>query len=476
MAKIKNPIQFSRYFGIPDSELLLAGVLDPTLNVDAKLFIDPLLLKHSQHKEMQAADNTYREFFTEIIRLLRASKEDGDIAWRTAYRKLLFREIKGTCLGYGAASIRGSGVGPKLTTQITHTAKEIVDLGITDPDLFTSLPLLEEKIGPDLISDMTTNIIVKDLIEFNVRINKRFKIPTKLFNINGIVTSLPVNELEPKLTPVILVPKDILGELPVANDWEEVCDSAAKNAVLRERVNRLIGDVWKAKTRKDKKYIRNNALASYEAFSTLLETIHEIDPISYDFKGDPEGVLIWRGILENIATKYPLALELKSLNIDEAYNVVLKIIEHFKHLIEHRGLSKELWHKGKRRNEKSVQRILFAVADSYCKANNLDINPEVDTGTGEIDFKFSSGYSVRVLVEVKLSDNNKLVSGYEKQLEKYKDAEKTSRGIYLIMDIGRLGKKGERISKLKNERYKAGLPVSDVIYIDGTIKPSASKL
>jgi hypothetical protein len=100
--------------------------------------------------------------------------------------------------------------------------------------------------------------------------------------------------------------------------------------------------------------------------------------------------------------------------------VVIHIINQFRYLIENRGLSKELWHKGKRRNEKSVQRIFFAVADSYCKANNLDISPEVDVGTGQIDFKFSSGYETRLLVEVKLSDNPKLVAGYEKQLEIYK--------------------------------------------------------
>src|SRR3989338_9844764 len=474
MAKIRNPLQFSRYFSIEQSRLSTLGVFDPTLNVDAKLFIDPLLLSHSKHTEIRQAETTYKVFFSEIIKLLQASRKEKDIAWRTAYKKLLFKEIKGTCLGYGAASIRGSGFGPKLTAQITATAKEIIDLGVTDPDLFIALPLLEENIGPDLISDMATNIILPDLLNFNKRIIGELGIPAEPFVLKEIPIKLVRNPREARPTPVILVPTDILRKLPVANDWDEVCRVALENAILRDKVNRLIGEIWKAKTRKDKGKIRRSALASKEAFTTLLDAIHEIEPTSYDFRGDPEGILVWRRIHETIAASHPLALKLKSQTIDDAYTVVTQIIEQFTHLVEERGLSKELWHKGERRDEKSVQRIFFAVADSYCKANNLDISPEVDTGTGEIDFKFSAGYDARVIVEVKLSDSSHVVSGYERQLEKYKIAEKTKKGIFVVIDIGKMGKKSERIWKIRNDMLGKGHPASEIFVINGKIKPSAS--
>lgn len=476
MAKIRNPLQFSKYFKVDQSKMSALGVFDPTLNVDTKLFIDPLLLSSSKHNEMRNAEKTYKAFFAEIIKLLEASRNENDLAWRTARKKMLFREIKGTCLGYGAASIRGSGFGPKLTLKITATAKEIVELGVKDPDLFIALPLLEEDIGPDLISDMTTNIIISDLLRFNKRIIDELTIPSEHFDIKGMSAHLTRNPMEIKRTPVILVPTDVLRQLPIANDWDEVCHVASENAILREKVNRLIGEIWKAKTRKDKRKIRSSALASKEAFATLLQAIHETAPTSYDFDGDPDGVLVWRRIHEAVAKTYPLTLKLKSVTLDDGYDVVKKIIDQFTHLIENRGLSKELWHKGQRRDEKSVQRIFFAVADSYCKANNLDISPEVDTGTGEIDFKFSAGYEYRVLVEVKLSDSSHVVSGYEKQLEMYKIAEKTTKGIYVVIDIGKMGKKNERIWKLRNEMLGKGLPASEIFVIDGKIKPSASKL
>jgi len=104
------------------------------------------------------------------------------LAWRAAAGKMRFREIKGTCLGYGAASIQGSGFGPHLTQRITATAKEIIDLGIKDPDLFIALPLLEENVGPDLISDMTTILYCLTFCGFNQEYYKT-KIPVETFEL-----------------------------------------------------------------------------------------------------------------------------------------------------------------------------------------------------------------------------------------------------------------------------------------------------
>lgn len=475
MAKIKNPLQFSRHFKISEQTLDRLDVFDPTLNVDAKLFIDPLLLANSRHDEMKQAETTFKNFFTEIIKLLCASRVEGDIAWRVVSKKMMFKEINGTCLGYGAASIRGSGFGPHLAGKITKTAKEIVDLGITDPDLFLSLPLLEEKIGPDLISDMTTNIILENLIQFNRRILNELKIPTTQFKIKGAYYNLTPNPAENNYTPVILVPKDVLRQLPIANSWSEVCDNASENEELRNKVNRTIGDIWEAKTRKDKERIRASALSNKNTFSTILQMLHSIVPKHYDFKKDPDGILVWRQFLESVAKEYPLKLE-KPKTIDDVCLVVVKIIEQFQHLVEKRGLARELWNEKKRRSEKSVQRIFFAVADSYCQANNIDISPEIDTGTGQIDFKFSTGYDSRVLIEIKLSDNPKVVAGYQKQLEAYKSAEKTLKGIYVVIDVGAMGNKDQALYMIKNKQADKGLPVSEIFFIDGMVKVSASKL
>ena len=477
MAKIRNPIKFSQQFGVKESALARLGVLDPTLNVDVKLFIDPLLLGVSKHAELRKAAKSFRSFFSQIITLLVASKKEGDVAWREAQRRLQFREVPGTCLGYSAASIRGSAFGPQLSSKIVATGKEIVDLGVTDPDLFVALPLLEDGVGPDLISDMTTNIILSEILKFNERVLKSLAVPTIEFQLGSITALLPRNPTDSIGSPIILLPKDILRELPVAHDWDGVCDAAKKNAVLRAKTNALIGAIWKAKTRRHKSDVRKTVLASRDAFETLLSTIHEVKAQCYDFENDPQGLLKWRDLLTSVARDHPLALLLMAgATPEDVFKIVLKIVDQFQFLVEEKGLWKELWHDRKRRPEKSAQRLFFAVAHSYCEANDLDVSPEMDTGTGAVDFKFSVGAKAKVIVEIKLSDNSKVVAGYEKQLESYKKAERTSKGVYIVIDVGAMGNKDKELLKRKNERLARHEPASEVVFVDGKMRKSASKL
>jgi hypothetical protein len=184
MAKIRNPARFSECFKVDTALLTKFGVLNPTLNADTKLFIDPLLLGDSAHPEISGeARQAYIRHFSTAISLLRAVKveDETDVPWRNVRRLLSFPEIKGTCLGYGAESISGSGSGNAMTDQVLQTAKAIVDLGVEDPDLFVAMALFEDNFGPDRISDMTTNIIFDALLKFNGRILAGIDVPTEKF-------------------------------------------------------------------------------------------------------------------------------------------------------------------------------------------------------------------------------------------------------------------------------------------------------
>jgi hypothetical protein len=156
--------------------------------------------------------------------------------------------------------------------------------------------------------------------------------------------------------------------------------------------------------------------------------------------------------------------------------VVKRIVTRFRHLIENNGLNRELYKEsGKPRHESTAQRLFFTIAYCYCEANNIEISPEVDTGTGKIDFKFSGGFNARFLVEVKLSTNSKLVSGYRTQLETYKRAERTTRAIYLVIDVGGMGAKQKRLEAERNAARSHRAPLSDLVFVDGIVKPPASK-
>ncbi|EJA3095844.1 MULTISPECIES: hypothetical protein [Vibrio] len=477
MAKIKNPVTLSSAFKISTSTLDSLGVVDVMLDTDTQLFIDPLLLNDSQHAEMHDnASNAYKSRFEMIIKLLSKSNEKNDVPWRNAARLFKFSEISNTCLGYGA-SVKGSGFGTDLVSTTLDTAYQIVSLGIDDIDMFMVLALFEEGIGPDRISDMTTNIILDDLIAFTHRINSTLKLPTKDFKVAGATHNLIVNPCSGE--GLILVPNDIVRDLPVAADWSDIGRVARENEELRERLNDQVGGIWARMTKAQKRTAKESALKSKEAFESVMELIKRAAPEPYDFDSDKNGEMFWTRLLESVASTYPHDLSRfanKKLTLDDVDALVEEILNQFLDLVENKGLWKELWcEENKPRKEKAAQRLLFAVAYSYCKANNLDLSPEADSGNGPVDFKLSQGFDSKVVVEIKLSTNPNVVHGYEKQLEIYKKADDTERGYFLLIDVGNLGKKYATVQRLRDEAIQDGRSASKIVYVDGNQKESASK-
>lgn len=477
MGKIKNPATISSEFGIDMAVLDKLGVVNVLLNTDTLVFIDPLLLEGSAHKEIsEGAYQSYRKRFEKIVKLLSVSKAVDDVPWRNAKRLFRFSEVSWTCLGYGT-TVKGSGFGKDLISSTLNTASQIVALGVDDIDLFMALALFEEGIGPDRISDMTTNIILSDLISFSERVNQKLKIPTKKFKVGANIYNLVVNPYSDQ--PLIFVPNDIVRDLPIASDWSDISRVVRENEELRERVNDNLGEIWATMTKKQKQRLKKSALRSKEAFQQVMDMIREVEPKPYDFKSDTNGESFWTELLNQIPNDYPYDLSKYSgrkLSADEVVEVVNKILSQFQDLVENKGLWKELWDEsGKPRKEKASQRLFFAVAYSYCKANNIDLTPEADSGNGPVDFKLSQGFNSKLVVEVKLSTNGSLVHGYEKQLEIYKKADDTDLGVFLVIDIGGIGKKYGEVQKLRNDFIIEYGKASEIWYVDGNQKASASK-
>ncbi|MEL4387870.1 hypothetical protein [Shewanella xiamenensis] len=480
MGKIKSPISLGTQFAIDEGVLETLDVIDVLLEADTLLFIDPMLLSVSKHPEMNlGAAKSYKDKFTKIIKLLSASKAKDDVAWKAAKKQFKFSEVSWTCLGYGSGT-RGSGFGKDLVETTLDTASQIISLGIEDTDLFMAMALFEEGIGPDRISDMTTNIILDDLIAFNHRVNGSLNLPVSNFEIDygheRKIQSLIINPLT--LEPLLLVPRDVVRALPIANSWGDISQVVKENEELRTRVNRQFGEILATMTRKKKDEIKQTALKSRAGFNELLSLLKSVDPEPYDFDADRNGEVFWSMIAKKIAQNFPVDLSQFRHKLDTRENVkkvVDLIVDQFKELIENKGLWKELWtESGEPRKEKAAQRLFYAVAYSYCKANDLDLSPEVDSGSGPVDFKVSKGFNARILVELKLSKGT-VVHGYKKQLEIYKEAEDTPIGIFLIIDIGLLGKKYGDVQRIRRERIDSGEIASDIVLVDGNERASASK-
>ncbi len=473
MAKISNPVLFSDHFKVDASELMSLGVLDPFINADTQLFIDPLLLEGSMHDEMKEAAALYQKYFENIIMLLMASKAKGDVPWRNAAKLFRTKEISGTCLGYGSETTRGSGFGPKLTEAIMLTASQIVSLGVDNPDLFLLMGLFEGDVGPDRISDQATNAILPALLSFNQRILGSLTVPTREFTVRGLKANLIENPFDPK-RPIIFVPLDVIRDLPTVNNWRDISSISAENDDIRQRINSKIAEYWKIKSVEEKNRARDVAQKDKELIDALLTCVEIANKEAYDFNADMLGVGVMRKFL-SIASSFPCAMpHVHPTTDEEIMAVVDKIIVQYKWLIETCRHSEDLWHKDVRRHEATAQRMFFATATSYCRANNIDLIAEANNGAGPVDFKLSHGADAKVLVEIKLS-TGKVLSGYKKQLEIYEDVEQTKSSYLLVVDVGEMGGKLNDIQTLRNEKVRDGLPAPKIVVVDGMRRPSASK-
>lgn len=476
MAKVSKPATLATEFGVSERKLAALGVTNVSLNTDTRLFIDPMLLAESAHSEMSAAGRSaYDDHFRKIIKLLKASKARGDVAWRAAERLFHFSEISWTCLGYGS-TVHGSGFGAELRGTTLDTASQIIEMGVEDVDLFMVLALFEEGIGPDRISDMTTNVILDNLIAFTERTASKLKIVRTAYQTNHGQLHTPTNPFTGG--PLVFVPTDVVRDLPVACDWSDISRVVSENEQLRDRVNNSIGAIWASMTRKEKRQLKQAALRSKAAFNEMLALIRQVDTTPYNFSDDRNGETFWSSLGEKLEANYPVDLARfanRKLDAAAVQSVVTDILKQFRELVENKGIWKELWtDSGEHRKEKAAQRLFFVIAYAYCKANNLDISPEADSGNGPVDFKVSCGFHGKVVVELKLSAGN-VVHGYEKQLEVYKRADDTEYGIFLLIDVGNMGKKYSRIQQLRNDAQRRGESTSLIWYVDATQKPSASK-
>ena len=97
---------------------------------------------------------------------------------------------------------------------------------------------------------------------------------------------------------------------------------------------------------------------------------------------------------------------------------------------------------------------------------------------GPVDFRFSCGYSNRVLLEAKLARNTRFWNGLKKQLPQYMKIDSCHRGIFLVIvfsdkDLKRIND----IQNIKTETARFYQVDLEVVIVDARIenKESASK-
>lgn len=470
-------LAFSDIAGVNFIILHRDNIFDPVLARDNRLAIDPVLIPYSKSKQFaEEASAKFEQHFKHLFQVLKLSNNVDDNHWKVARKLLTFKEISNNCLGFGEYGTDGHAFGAEKREKLLNSAFSIKEAGEVDPYLLPLYGLLEKDVGLDLISDLTTNVILEPLLKFTERKCINHGISTKKMQFRGIQANLPANPLRKDKGPVILIPMDILREMKVANNWSDVLSIAAETRAIREKVNEKIGTIFTnvELSDREKEELRNELVQHEDILQSLGRTLRELSRgKKYNFEDDPSGTIILQR-LKNIALAHELIEpfpESKTLK-----PVVYTTIKQFKHLIENVGYWKELYIDGKKARETVAQRLYYAIAFGYMNAMGIDLSAEPALNFGRIDFKVSEG-SKKVIVEVKKSTNRHVVDAVEKQLLHYCRAEKAEIGIYLVITYGekKLAHLKEKINAaILKAKSESGLDL-EVVYVDAQKRSAPSQ-
>ena len=470
-------MRVSEALGVTSSKLWTQGVFNSYLGIDSRLHIDPALLRTTRVPEFKGSKNRFEQYFVGVLVLIARATVGGALE-RQAIERLVFPEIKIASLGHSKGSNKGYGVSPALAKRLYSTAKEIVEAGIKDPAIFELAVVFEEDFGPDLISDMTLRVILEDVSAFNERVCKNLSIATKELRIGAKMITTAFSHVSGG--SILLLPRSLLSVIPEATCYEDIDKVVAYNRDLRERFNRIFGENWSnLVSRLRKGDLKKLFVENPGVLNDWLSVYKSRKPSAYDFSSDPLGEVVWDKLGKEFVSGYRCKLT-NPTSGDELAQVIGKITSQFKRLIEKNGLCKHLYtDEGKQRPEKFAQLLFYSVADSYCKANNLDLNAEPNAGRGPVDFKLSRGYHTRATVEIKLSSNGGALDGLLAQLPEYSIAEQSTYDCLVLIVVGPSRSKVDKIEAVRKKLMKEKKQVPNLIVIgayDANNAPSASNL
>lgn len=468
---------------------------DPVLNQDTPLYVDPFLVFDDSDPFWADAKAEVIEFFEAAAGLIEeANGNKNALSYRKAIDLLHFPEPNEFALGLAMGSPRGSGTGSEFAYKMADTLDLVRKHGSAE-DLASigGFSLFCEGLGLDRISDILCNILKPRFIEYTQLVAKAHGVPMESVKVRH-ATWNPTRrrwvdeEVDLPKSPfggggVLLTPERFLKEIPrVTPDGMWGWAQANFAQELRDDLNY---DLSKSLTKQER------AQAAYEVAHKRPEIaldyirhVAESPHLPYDVEEDPKGLVRWLEAGQAAALALGLMTPDKAPKTAAEFNDwVLQLAKDFKHAVEEGGLWLALWSDGqtKHQQEKVAQAVAGAMWTAECRAANVDISQEVNRGRGPVDFKFSKGWKLRGLLEVKFIENSKFFAGASKQLPQYLSTEQVTYGVYLAIGFTDADFKPDRQNRVL-DTVKAmnavGKTKIDVVFVDArkSTKTSASKL
>lgn len=460
-------------------KLLETACFDPILVADTQLFVDPFSVFDETEGVFSHSFEKLIRFFNEGFKLAADGRySEKSLSYQKLKSMMIFPEINELGLGYSNTNV-GAGSSKHFCEKIVNAIFRSIDQGLTEYKHFEEIGIFDEGIGCDRISDITCNILKEEIIKYTQQICKLCNIPVfpvkmkhARFDFNNLrwidqTVMLPQNKYKNN-RGVLLIPSKFLNDLPTINTdsfRDYIWDN--KNETLRNDLNFAIKrDIDKAAIIE---IARNNPdwVRSYE------DVVERNGYTPYNLKRDPKGMYLWAG--EEVQS-YVKSNPVECQSIDDFLQTIIAMCDEFKNFVENDKGYALLWDKDKPKPESAVQLLLYGITKSYCMAWDIDVSKESNSGSGPVDFKFSQGYTKRVLLETKLISNTRYWNGIEKQLPQYMLSEGIEKGIFML--VAYTTDEYNKANDFKKKVLSLHLPydISIMIIDASSNKTSASKL
>lgn len=276
-------MRYSEIFNISPEILESRGVFNADVDYDSQLHIDPSLFKGSTIPEFVGAYDEFNGYFANVFSALVPYARSNHRFFDQLVKRLSFREIASTCLGYSQNGTHGSGIGGKLAKQVATTILDIYDIGIHNPVVFEMMPFFEEGIGADRISDMSAYLLIRRLLDYTQRVCTELGIP---MNPSVKLNGRPIHVPTYRNVGYVFVPFDVLCDLPTARSYDDIDSVCHYNDMFRRRICNAIGARWTDFKNVPKYRIKQYLLENPDMFREFVEEYEHTAHQPYNFISD----------------------------------------------------------------------------------------------------------------------------------------------------------------------------------------------